>query len=123
VPTRIPFSNHRHAEPNHGDGDRYIYQLIPQTPPLDARELDSTETALEIVIIWGGASVLHVAHLSPPRAFYLGDDAQRDDFLIGADTLGSERLPIVLESNGDLSLVVPRGAAGEIERGAERSAA
>jgi hypothetical protein len=122
VPTRIPFPNKRHAGHVHGDGDRYVYQVVPQTPPLDAGELDGSETVIEIVIVWGGTSVLHVAHLSPPRSFYLGDDAQRDDFLIGADSLGSERMPLVLPSNGELSLVLPRGASGVLERGAERIA-
>ena len=122
MPTRIPFSNNRRTENEHGLADRYVYQLVPQTPRLDEYELDSSDSALEIVILWGGASVLHVAHLSPPRAFYLGDDTQRDDFVVGADTLGSERLPIVLESNGEPSLVLARGSSGEIERDGERFA-
>jgi hypothetical protein len=97
-----------------GDSSRVAYQIIPQAPPLEARELDELGTALEIVIIWGELSVLHVAHLTPPRAFYLGA-APDTDFVIGEETLGSSRLPLVLESQGELSVVVARGADAEIE--------
>jgi hypothetical protein len=99
-----------------------MYQLVPQAPPLDPRELEDTQRAIEIVIVWGELSVLHVAHLTPPRAFYLGEAGPDTDFIIGEETLGSARLPLVLESEGELSVVVPRGAAAEIERDGERIA-
>jgi TonB family protein len=105
-----------------GDPSRFIYQLVPQAPPLDPRELEDAASAIEIVIVWGELSVLHVAHLTPPRAFYLGEAGPGTDFVIGEETLGSARLPLVLESQGELSVVVPRGAAAEIERDGERIA-
>lgn len=74
---------------------------------------DGGNATLEIMVLWGEHSVLHVSHFTPPRAFYLGEDA---DFVIGEELLGSSRLPLVLEEQGELSVVVPRGARAEIER-------
>lgn len=104
----------------HGGADQTtMFQLVPQTAPLAPHELESGQSALEIVIMWGDTSVLHVAHLSPPRSFYLGElaaDGGQPDFVIGAQSLGCECLPIVLESAGEVSLVIPAGAGGDIER-------
>jgi hypothetical protein len=122
VPTRpsIPRSD---PAADGGDASRFVYQVVPQAPPLDPRELEDASSAIEIVIVWGELSVLHVAHLTPPRAFYLGEAGRDTDFVIGEETLGSSRLPLVLESQGEFSVVVPRGAAAEIERDGERIAA
>ena len=91
MPTRI--STHPTFPAAHGGQVApVLYRIVPQTPPLDPRETDTTEAAIEVVIVWGGLSVLHVAHLSPPRAFYVGE---RDaDFLLSRDTLGLDRVPI-----------------------------
>jgi hypothetical protein len=97
-----------------GDPSRVTYQIVPQSPPLEARELEDAGSAVEIVIIWGELSVLHVAHLTPPRAFYLGA-APDTDFVIGEECLGSSRLPLVLESQGDLCVVFGRDANADIE--------
>ena len=95
MPTRI--STHQTSSAAHGG----IHATARSTPPLDPRELDTTEAAIEVVIVWGGLSVLHVAHLSPPRAFYVGE--READFLLGRDTLGLDRVPIVLTEDGHAS--------------------
>lgn len=98
-----------------GAGDGVVYQLNPVTPPLNPAEVDSGEAALEIVILWGEQSILHVAHVSPPRAFYVGDamDAATD-FLIGSESLGTERLPVVVEHGSGVAIVIPVGAFGDV---------
>jgi hypothetical protein len=85
------------------------------------RDLDSAEPALEVIVLWGDQSVLHVAHLSPPRAFYVGDTPANDDsavdLVLGAESLGRERLPITLQAEGDSFAVIPEGADGYVMSG------
>jgi hypothetical protein len=121
VPNRILFPETTPAA-HGGEPSRFIYQIVPQAPPLDPHELDTSTASIEIVIIWGGFSVLHVAHLTPPRSFFLGEAGPTTDFVIGEETLGQPRLPLVLERAGELSVVVPSGAAAEIERDGENIA-
>jgi len=106
-----------------------VYQMIPQIP-LDPADIETSQAALEVAILWGDISVLHVAHVSPPNSFYVGDALDRrgkldTQFLIGSDTLGTDRLPVVLATEaGDAALVIPQGATGEVkvsERRASRS--
>lgn len=103
-----------------GDPHHFAYQIIPQAPPLPPRELESTSSAIEIVIVWGELSVLHVAHLSPPCSFCVGEAGPDIDFVIGEETLGSSRLPIVLHDAGESAVVIPRGAEAEIDRDGAR---
>lgn len=81
----------------------------------DGDERFGEERALEIMITWG-QTVLHVAHLSPPRAFVIGDETdgsgERVDFHLPSDVLGRNRLPLVLMTEGVPHLVVPDVATG-----------
>jgi Ca-activated chloride channel homolog len=86
---------------------------------------------LDVMIRWG-SSLLHVDQLSPPRSVSVGarPDAPRDDVRhveIAAPTLGDATVPVVIERDGAISLVVPEGATGWVEiagvrRGAEEIA-
>ncbi len=119
MPTRTSSSEPTSAAYG-GEGERFAYQLIPQAP-LELRDVEDAGAAIEVMIVWGGGSVLHVAHLTPPRSFYLGEGPDID-FVIGEETLGSSRLPLVLESEGELRVTVPHDANAEIEHeaGGER---
>jgi pSer/pThr/pTyr-binding forkhead associated (FHA) protein len=104
------------------EGDNVVYQLIPQTPPVNPGDVDSGESAVEVVILWGELSILHVEHLSPPRAFYVGEATDSKgksttDFLIGSESLGVERMPVVVESGSTVAVVIPQGATGDITLG------
>jgi hypothetical protein len=86
----------------------------------DDEPLVGKEQALEILITWG-KTVLHVAHLSPPRAFVVGDETDRSgekvDFHLPSDVLGRSRLPLVVVESGVAHLVVPDVAVGAQKRG------
>lgn len=88
----------------------------------DDEENSGEERALEIMITWG-QTVLHVAHLRPPRDFVLGDETDRlgekVDFHLPSDVLGRSRLPLVLIEGGVPTLVVPDIATGT-QRAADR---
>ena len=96
-------------------GEQVIYQIVPTAPPLDPIEVDSSESAGEVVIMWGELSALHVAHLSPPRSFYVGaatdvKGKSTTDFLIGSESIGADRMPIAAESGAGVAAVIPHGA-------------
>ncbi len=108
------------AEPT----ETIAYRLLPSGPPLDPREVETDDPLLEVVILWGDQSVLHAAHLSPPRPFCLGDESdekgkQSTDYLIDSETLGTARLPLIVEAGAGHAVVFPRGATGSIESGGQ----
>jgi hypothetical protein len=102
--------------------DDVIYQLIPRTAPVNPVDIDTGESAIEIVILWGELSILHVEHISPPRLYCVGDavdskGGRATDFLIGRDTLGTNRLPLIVEQDSRTAVVIASGATGEISIG------
>jgi len=85
-------------------------------------EFDSPERAVEVVVMWGDESVLHVEHLSPPRTFCVGEALDSKgrlatDFLIGRESLGAERVPVLLSQDGLAQVVVPAGGNLEVAMG------
>lgn len=103
-----------------------MYQLIPSGPAVNPSEVDSHESAVEVVIMWGDLSILHVAHLSPPRSFYVGEAADAKgrvttDFLIGSEVLNNaDRLPVTVESGAGVAVVIPNGAYGDVTVGEQQ---
>jgi len=113
----VAAAGHGHAEIE--DGPNVIYQLVPTEPPVNPSDVDSTESAVEVVVMWGEFSILHVEHLSPPRGFYIGEatDAKGKpdtDFLIGSESIGSDKMPITVESGASVAVVIPQGATGDV---------
>ena len=115
------------AAPARGpDAPDVRYGIAASAPPVDPTEVETSDRAVEVVLSWGQGGelgVLHVAHLSPPRAFTIGEAGQDSapDYLVGSETLGAERLPLVLAPEGRTCVVVPAGAEGEVTIG-ERAA-
>jgi TonB family protein len=88
--------------------------ILASAPPINPAEVESSEAAVEVVILWGDENVLHVEHVSPPRDITIGEGG---DYLVGAELLGTERLPVVIERDGKLCCVVPEGASGTVSVG------
>lgn len=105
------------AEPDIGRQEWGAFSL-PETVDDETLPPDQQERALEILITWG-TSVLHVAHLSPPRSFVVGDGSGSEpvDFVLGQEVLGAPRLPIVEVTGGDVSVTIPHGAQGNVRQG------
>lgn len=79
----------------------------------------SRDTVVEVLITWG-TSVLHVAHLTPPRSFFVSHRgaAQPGDCVLPDDVIGAGRTPIVLAlPDGSVSVTVLAGAAGSMDAG------
>ncbi|WP_044239644.1 AgmX/PglI C-terminal domain-containing protein [Chondromyces apiculatus] len=100
----------------------YTYALVKSAPDVPASEVEVSAPAVEISIRWG-ASVLHVAHLSPPRSFYVGEAAGKDatDFSLPAERLGgAARAPLALVEGGVVYAVILPGATGSVTIAGEK---
>lgn len=108
----------------HGSqGGNFTYAMVKSGPDVSPDEVELPHVqAAEVMILWG-ANVLHVAHLSPPRNFYVGEEQTKaftSDFFIPSEKLGTTRLPVVIGDATTIAVVIPPNAVGEIE-GADHS--
>ncbi|MDH5491638.1 MAG: TonB family protein [Myxococcales bacterium] len=102
------------------DPEQITYGIVASGPPVTPEEVETPEAAVEVVVMWGDRTVLHVEHLKPPRIFTVGEPANskdRVDFLMGADSLGVAKLPICIPSGTGVSCVIPEGATGTLVDG------
>jgi hypothetical protein len=83
--------------------------MLQSAAPVDPRECEDAHLeAVGITVLWG-STVLHVEHLSPPRAFYVGHGAGVD-YLLPAELCSAERAAIVEVDGGVPRPVAPHGA-------------
>lgn len=115
--TRNPFD----AEPQSSNGSvgQTSYVMTRRGPEMDPAEFELPDaTTVEVMILWGD-NVLHVAHLTPPRSFYVGEEEGKNikcDYFLPQDKLGAARAPVVLfDANEGVSLVVLPNATGYVE--------
>jgi hypothetical protein len=97
----------------------YEYQLVKAGPAVVPEEVESPAAAIEVRVLWG-RNLLHVAHLSPPRSFYVGESAGKAakvDYAMPSEKLGTNRMAIVEAMAGSAFAVVPSGAGGWVETG------
>lgn len=104
---------------DHGDDDdpeNVTYGIVASGPPVSPDEVETGEQAVEVVVMWGDKQVLHVEHLAPFRPFYVGEPegGTQPDFLMGSESLGTSRLPVVVSAGVGAAAVVPSGATGEV---------
>jgi hypothetical protein len=120
-----PFANafgsgHGHASAAQPDDPNaeYTYRLVKSGPEVSSDEVENSHIpAVEVMILWD-STILHVAHLTPPRSYYVGEDEggkNSKGFQIPAEKLGTTRMPVVVASGGSISAVVPPGAKGSID--------
>jgi hypothetical protein len=118
--------------PSHHDDEEdgnVQYGIVASGPPVLPEEVETSEGAVEVVVMWGEQSVLHVEHLSPPRPFYVGEPpadkkAAKEhpvDYLIGSEILGTDRMPLMVEAGGGMAVILPAGATGEVIQGEDVS--
>jgi hypothetical protein len=93
----------------------YSYEVVPASHAIALGDLDTAALSVEVKILWDRA-VLHVAHLTPPRPFHVGEGEGegRCDYVLPASKLGAARAPIVLVDGGAVFVVIPPRAAGVI---------
>ncbi|AUX37161.1 hypothetical protein SOCE836_093830 [Sorangium cellulosum] len=98
----------------------YTYALVKSAPEVPVAECETEALSVEVLIRWG-SNLIHVAHLTPPRSFHVGERDGAEgacDFFLPAERLGAARAPLVLVGDdGEVSAVIPPGASGMIEIG------
>jgi FHA domain len=107
------------------DPEQVRYGLIASAPAPTSDEVETSDRAVEVIVMWGDNAVLSVDHLNPIRSYYVGestDDKGRPtaDYLIGSELLGTERMPIVVDAGGGPAVVIPAGSSGDVTVGADR---
>jgi hypothetical protein len=119
----LPFSPYPACDPGVPEDapeGSYTYALVKSAPDVPAEECETDAMSVEVLVRWGN-SLLHLAHLTPPRAFHVGEDdapAGACDVFVPAARLGAARAPLVLVGDGgEVSAVIPEGASGSIQIG------
>jgi hypothetical protein len=114
---------HAHDEvPHDAPEGSYTYSMIQSAPSVPSEEVESAASSVEVMVLWG-ESVLHVAHLTPPRAFYVGESTAKGlecDYFIPAQKVGGDRVPLVVVDGGTPSAVLLPGASGTVEVGGQK---
>jgi hypothetical protein len=124
--TKNPFAEESAIDevPANAPEGSYAYALVKSGPDVPAEECEVPVTSVEVMVRWG-STVLHVAHLTPPRSFYVGEDQGKDarsDCFVPSEKLGATRAPIVLvDKSGSLSAVLLPNASGSIEIAGEKA--
>jgi hypothetical protein len=98
------------------------YALIKSGPAVSTEECENLAArAVELTVLWG-TTILHVAHLNPPRAYTAGEAGC--DFTLPRERLGAERVELVSMIGGEPCVNVPAGARARVsqERGAASAA-
>jgi TonB family protein len=118
---------HGHGHDDEEDPERVRYGLVASGPPVNPDDVETSDRALEVMIMWGDNSVLSVEHVSPIRSYYVGESTDAKgkptvDYLLGSDLLGTERMPVVIDAGGGGAVVIPPGATGDITVGNDRMA-
>jgi hypothetical protein len=102
------------AEP----GALSTYSMIKNGPPVSADEVEIAHvSSIEVMVMWG-TNVLHVAHLTPPRTFYVGEEYVGKvgvDYFIPSETLGTTRAPVVVSRGIGASLVMLPRSTGTVD--------
>ena len=87
------------------------YVMVQSAAPVAVEDCEELGvSAIEVTVLWG-TNVLHVAHLSPPRAFSVGHgEGTRVDFVVPAELAPFARTEIVAVRDGTALVLAPQGA-------------
>lgn len=94
------------------DPELIVYKPRAVTGPVDTQLTDDAGHEVEVTILWGERSVLHVAHVGAEEGFIVGSDEAASNYLMGEEALGASSLPVVVAEAGANWAVVPQGAEG-----------
>lgn len=91
--------------------------MAPPASSLAEEKLRSGVACIEVTILWGDV-VIHTAHLTPPRSFFLGEADGKDapcDYPLPIEKLGLPRLPVIrVDAQQTTWLTIPEGAQGTV---------
>ena len=116
---------HGHGHDEDEDPESVRYGLIASAPAPSSDEVETSDRAVEVMVMWGDNAVLNVDHVNPIRSYYVGESTDAKgkltaDYLIGSELLGTERMPVVIDVGGSPAVVIPAGATGDVTVGSDR---
>ena len=120
--TNNPFATPKPAAhdevPHDAPEGSYTYQLVKSGPDVPNEEVETPTASVEVMIMWD-QTILHVAHLTPPRSYYVGEEKSKTsqcDYYVPQEKIGAARVPVVLaDRGGSISVVLLPKAKGSIE--------
>jgi len=98
----------------------YEYKVMQAGPEVVSHEVESAAAAVEVRISWG-RNLLHVAHLSPPRPYHVGESstgALKADYFVPQEKLGGQDV-VALVAAGPTAVVLPGATATIDQNGTE----
>ena len=100
-------------------GQISTYSMVKNGPPVAADEVEVPHlSSVEVMVMWG-TNVLNVAHLTPPRSYYVGEEFVGKvgvDYFIPSETLGTTRAPVVVSRGGiGASLIILPRSTGTVD--------
>ena len=121
APGGSPFAGggngHGHAHEDDPNAE-YTYRLVKSGPDVSSDEVEHAGIpAVEVMVLWEH-TIIHVAHLTPPRSFYVGEEEGKGsgvDYRMPSEKLGSTRMPVIIAHGGSAAAVIPPGAKGTID--------
>ena len=90
----------------------YTFSLMKSGPEVHPDEVETHAAAIEVIVKWD-QNTLHVQHSSPPKSFYVGEEAS--DYFIPSEQLGTTRAPIVVARGGGATLIMLPRSSGTVE--------
>jgi len=91
----------------------YTFSLVKSGPDVHPDEVETHAAAIEVLVKWD-ANTLHVAHNSPPRSFFVGEEPGADYF-VPMEVLGTTRAPVVVARGVSAALVMLPRSSGTVE--------
>lgn len=91
----------------------YTFSLVKSGPDVHPDEVETHSAAIEVMVKWD-TNTLHVAHNSPPKSFFVGEEPGADYF-VPSEVLGTTRAPIVVARGVSAALVMLPRSTGTVE--------
>ena len=91
----------------------YTFSLVKTGPDVHPDEVETHAAAIEVMVKWD-QNTLHVAHNSPPKSFFVGEEPGADYF-VPSEVLGTTRAPVVVARGVSATLVMLPRSSGTVE--------
>jgi FHA domain len=99
----------------------YTYQLVKSGPEVNSDEVEVRHlNTIEVSVLWD-TNVLHTAHLTPPRSYFVGEpdpnpkSKELVDYQVPSEAIGVSRAPVVIERGGTAAVVFFAGCTGTVQ--------
>ena len=91
----------------------YTFSLVKSGPDVHSDEVETHAAAIDVIVKWD-QNTLHVAHNSPPKSFFVGEEPGADYF-VPSEVLGTTRAPVVVARGVSATLVMLPRSTGTVE--------